>query len=153
MTQPKEQLIALLENQLNLFNKYHSFKLVVSEEDYFDPALINGCSEFCESQGMDFQVLDGLESEDVCEGVIYFTLDDQDLVRAIKYAELNKLEIGKQVGLIAFNDSHFKEILVGGISVLSNQPIRMGEMAAQLINSTDKSSYELELLFIPRKSL
>jgi DNA-binding LacI/PurR family transcriptional regulator len=153
VTQPKEQLIALLENQLNLFNKYHSFNLVVSEEDYFDPALINGCSEFCETHGLDFQVLDGLETEDVRAGVIYFTLDDQDLVRAIKYAEANNLEIGKQVGLIAFNDSHFKEILVGGISVLSNQPIRMGEMAAQLINENDKGSHELALQFIPRKSL
>ncbi|MHA8077168.1 GntR family transcriptional regulator [Aquirufa sp. TARAVU-A1A] len=153
VTQPKEQLIALLENQLNLFNKYHSFNLVVSEEDYFDPALINGCSEFCETHGLDFQVLDGLETEDVRAGVIYFTLDDQDLVRAIKYAEANNLEIGQQVGLIAFNDSHFKEILVGGISVLSNQPIRMGEMAAQLINENDKGSHELALQFIPRKSL
>jgi DNA-binding LacI/PurR family transcriptional regulator len=75
------------------------------------------------------------------------------LVRAIKYAEANKLVIGQQVGLIAFNDSHFKEILVGGISVLSNQPIRMGEMAAQLINENDKGSHELALQFIPRKSL
>jgi hypothetical protein len=153
VSQPKAQLIALFENQLNLFNKYHSFKLVVSEEDYFDPAMINGCSEFCESNQLDFQVLDGLEPEDVREGIIYFTLDDQDLVRAIKYAELNKLCIGSQVGIIAFNDSHFKEILVGGISVLSNQPIQMGEMAAKLINHNDKGSHELALQFIVRKSL
>jgi DNA-binding LacI/PurR family transcriptional regulator len=102
---------------------------------------------------LDFQVLDGLEPEDVCEGVIYFTLDDQDLVRAIKYAEANQLRIGSQVGLIAFNDSHFKEILVGGISVLSNQPIQMGEMAARLINDNDKGSHELALQFIIRNSL
>jgi hypothetical protein len=37
--------------------------------------------------------------------------------------------------------------------VLSNQPSLLGEMAAQLIQDNDKSSHELALQFIIRKSL
>ncbi len=152
-SQPKTALNFHFSNQINLFNKYHSFNLVVSEEDYFDAGLINGCSEFCETNGLEFQVLDGLEPVDVRAGEIYFTLDDKDLVKAIKYGEANGLTVGKNLGLIAFNDCHFKEIVAGGITVLSNQPTLLGEMAAQLIQENDKSSHELALQFIIRKSL
>jgi hypothetical protein len=152
-SQPKTALNFHFSNHINLFNKYHSFNLVVSEEDYFDAGLINGCSEFCETNGLEFQVLDGLDPADVKSGEIYFTLDDKDLVKAIKYGEIQGLTVGENLGLISFNDCHFKEIVAGGITVLSNQPTLLGEMAAQLIQDNDKSSHELALQFIIRKSL
>ena len=46
---------------------------------------------------------------------VYFTMEDVDLVAAIKSAQSQNLELGKQVGLISLNDSYCKKILAGGI--------------------------------------
>ncbi|MHA8066902.1 GntR family transcriptional regulator [Aquirufa sp. ROCK2-A2] len=149
----KSELQKILLPQLNLFKKYSGFNLVLSEVDYFDANLITACREFCESITMEFQVLDGLDEDDFRCGELYFTLQDEDLVQAIKYAEKNQFEIGKDVGLIAFNDSPLKEILNGGISVLSNQSNKIGEMVASIILDNAKTHQEINLEFIIRKSL
>jgi len=138
---------------LNLFNKYSGFNLVLTEEDYFDANLITGCRDFCEYIAMEFQVLDGLDENDIKAGEIYFTLNDQDLVQTIKYAEKNQLIIGQNVGLISFNDSPLKEILSGGITVISNSSSKIGSITAQIINENVKSTQEIELELILRSSL
>mgnify|MGYP003856431805 CR=1 FL=1 len=143
----------VFNTQLNLFNKYHSFNLVLTEEDYFDADLINGCSKFCESISMNFQVLDGLDEEEMRLGEIYFTLADVDLAKAIHYADKKGFEVGKDIGLIGYNDSCFKELLAGGISVISSQPNQMGRMAAEMIQENSKENVELDLQFIQRNSL
>jgi hypothetical protein len=153
VSKPISQIKKVFNTQLNLFNKYHSFNLVLTEEDYFDADLINGCSKFCESISMNFQVLDGLDEEEIRLGEIYFTLADIDLAKAIHYADNKGFTVGKDIGLIGYNDSCFKELLVGGVSVISSQPNQMGKMAAEIIRENTKQNVELALQFIPRNSL
>ena len=153
VSKPISQIKKVFNTQLNLFNKYHSFNLVLTEEDYFDADLINGCSKFCESISMNFQVLDGLDEDEIRLGEIYFTLADCDLAKAIHYADKNGFEVGKDIGLIGYNDSCFKELLVGGISVISSQPSQMGRIAAEMIQENSKENIELDLQFIQRNSL
>jgi DNA-binding transcriptional regulator YhcF (GntR family) len=153
VSKPISQIKKVFNTQLNLFNKYRSFNLVLTEEDYFDSDIINGCGKFCESISMNFQVLDGLDEEDIRYGEIYFTLADIDLAKAIHYADKNGLKIGKDIGLIGYNDSCFKELLAGGISVISSQPDQMGKLAAEMIRENSKKHVELELQFIQRNSL
>lgn len=151
--QNKLELQKKLLPQLNLFKKYSGFNLVLSEVDYFDANLITVCRDFCESIAMEFQVLDGLDEDDLKSGEIYFTLQNEDLVQAIKYAENQHWEIGKDVGLIAYNDSPLKEVLKGGITVISNQAKKMGKLVASVILESKKIEEEVELAFIVRKSL
>ena len=143
----------ILLPHLNLFNKYSGFNLVLTEEDYFDADLITACREFCESISMEFQVLDGLDEVDMRSGEIYFTLNDQDLVQAIKYAEKKQFKIGQNVGLLSFNDSPLKEILCGGITVVTDNSDKIGVFTAQIIKENSKSTYEIELDLILRQSL
>jgi DNA-binding LacI/PurR family transcriptional regulator len=102
---------------------------------------------------MNFQVLDGLDEDEMRLDEIYFTLADCDLAKAIHYASKKGLEVGKDIGLIGYNDSCFKELLVGGISVVSSQPQQMGKMAADMIRENSKQNIELDLQFIQRNSL
>ena len=44
-----------------------------------------------------------------------------------------KLEVGKQVGVIAYNETPLKRIILNGISTISTDFLLMGEKAAQLI--------------------
>ncbi|RXK47541.1 GntR family transcriptional regulator [Aquirufa rosea] len=150
---PKSQIIQEFSNHTNLFKKYRCLNLVLTEEEYFDAEFINGCGDFCESIQMDFKVLDGLEGEELNEGELYFTLDDTDLIQAIKYADAKNWKLGKDIGIISYHDQGYKEILAGGITVLSNQPEKIGKKAAALIGESIKTTEEIDLQLIVRLSL
>jgi len=150
---PNPSLKKIFNTQLNLFNKYRSLNLVLSEDEYFDPELINACSEFCESNSLNFQVLDGLEEDDYRQNEVYFTLSDTDLFQAIKYAEKKKWTLGKDVGIISLNDHPFKEIIAGGITVVSTHPEKLGQKAAEMILNNKKTAEVIEPSLLIRLSL
>jgi DNA-binding LacI/PurR family transcriptional regulator len=125
----------------------------LSEDEYFDPELINACSEFCEANSLKFQVLDGLEEDDFQPKEIYFTLSDTDLFQAIKYAEKKEWALGNDIGIISLNDHPFKEIIAGGITVVSTHPEKLGQKAAEMILSNQKTAEVIEPSLIIRQSL
>jgi len=59
-------------------------------------------------------------------------------VNLIKNCRAAKLKLGKDVGIISYNDTPLKEILSDGISVISTDHARMGETAARLILDNKK---------------
>ena len=117
-----EQIFSVMQQNAKYFKKYKTLNLVLTEEEYFDAELITGFRNFCEENFYNFQVLDGFQDEEVEEGHVYLTMDDSDLVAAIKSVQNQGLELGKQVGIISLNDSCYKEILAGGISIISSKP-------------------------------
>ncbi len=144
----------LMQKNAAYFKKYKTLNLVLTEEEYFDSELITGFRNFCEKNYYEFKVLDGFKDEDVEEENVYFTMEDIDLVAAIKSAQRQHLELGKQVGLISLNDSCYKEILAGGISIISSKPDEVGKLAAELVlGNKHRHSLSISMEMILRKTL
>lgn len=148
-----EEIFNVLQQNAKHFKKYKTLNLVLTEEEYFDSELMTGFRNFCETNHYDFQVLDGLQDEEVEEGHVYLTMDDADLVLAIKSIQNQGLELGKQVGIISLNDSCYKEILAGGISIISSKPKEIGKLAAEMIQGGKRQSLSVSMEMILRKSL
>ena len=148
-----EEIFNVLQQNAKYFKKYKTLNLVLTEEEYFDSELITGFRNFCEKNHYDFQVLDGLADEEVEEGHVYLTMDDVDLVSAIKTAQNQGLELGKQVGIISLNDSCYKEILAGGISIISSKPKEIGKLAAEMVQGGKRQNINVSMEMILRKSL
>ena len=148
-----EEIFNVLQQNAKYFKKYKTLNLVLTEEEYFDSELITGFRNFCEINHYDFQVLDGLQDEEVEEGHVYLTMDDIDLVFAIKSVQSQGFELGKQVGIISLNDSCYKEILAGGISIISSKPKEIGKLASDLIKGGKRQSMNVSMEMILRKSL
>ena len=150
----EKEIFELMQKNAKYFQKYKTINLVLTEDEYFDSELITGCKNFCDKNNYEFHVLDGFQDEDVEEGNVYLTMEDIDLVAAIKSAQSQNLELGKQVGLISLNDSCYKEILAGGISVISSKPSEMGKLVAELIiGGKRRQSLSVSMEMILRKSL
>ncbi|WP_242157582.1 hypothetical protein [Aestuariivivens sediminis] len=62
---------------------------------------------------------------------------DRDLVEIIKLTRANNWKLGNQIGLISYNDTPTKEILDGGITIISTDFKEMGAEAANMILSGD----------------
>ena len=75
------------------------------------------------------------------------------MVRAINWSNKKGLKIGKNIGLISYDDTPIKEILAEGISVISNDFALMGKRAAEMILSKEKGRFVNESKFIKRNSL
>jgi DNA-binding LacI/PurR family transcriptional regulator len=83
----------------------------------------------------------------------YIVIEETDLVNLIKRCRCNNLEIGKDVGIISYNDTPLKEILLDGITVISTDHSRMGAVAAKLILENRKEKIKNPFSLIIRKSL
>jgi DNA-binding LacI/PurR family transcriptional regulator len=64
-----------------------------------------------------------------------------------------KLQIGQQVGLISYNDTPLKRIILNGITTISTDFRKKGCIAAQLILENSKDHVEVPFYLTLRASL
>lgn len=67
-------------------------------------------------------------------GDVYIVVKDRDLVDLLKLSHRQHLELGKDFGIISYNDTPLKEVLAGGITTLSTDFMQMGKTMAALVN-------------------
>jgi len=84
---------------------------------------------------------------------LYIVIEEADLVEIIKKAAAKNLKLGKSLGIIAYNDSPFKEILAGGISVLSTDFQQMGRTMAEMVRSYSRDKIKNPFHLIMRRSV
>jgi DNA-binding LacI/PurR family transcriptional regulator len=90
---------------------------------------------------------------EVSKGEAYIVIEETDLANLIKNARAKGLKIGRDVGIVSYNETPLKEILLDGITVLSTDHVKMGETAARLILDNCKEKIKNPFALIRRKSL
>lgn len=114
--------------------------------------ILQGFKQFCRDFNFDHEVLDmvypdmELESQDV-----YIVIEENDLVNLIKQVRDLNYEMGKDVGIISYNDTPLKDLL--GITVMSTDFKVMGETAAYMIKNRKKEAVKNVFRFIDRGSV
>jgi DNA-binding LacI/PurR family transcriptional regulator len=78
---------------------------------------------------------------------------EDDLVRLIERIIYLKLEVGKDIGVISYNETPIKKIILDGISTISTDFKYMGTKAADLINSSSSTHVEVPFNYIKRCSI
>jgi len=74
-------------------------------------------------------------------------------VNLIKKCNEQELVVGKDVGIISYNETPLKEILLDGITTISTDHDQMGKSAARLIMQNKTESIKNPFTLIRRKSL
>ena len=64
------------------------------------------------------------------KGVAVFLIDDADLVAAVELARANHLRLGREFGILSYNDTPVKRVIDRGITVLSTDFAKQGRRAA-----------------------
>lgn len=150
----KEDIIYALEKGLEKLKKYKKIILVYPTKTVFPypTRVLVGFIQFCEEHQFDFEILDQIYSELEFESKeVYITIEDGDLVDLIQQIRKKNLVIGKDVGLISYNETPLKALL--GISVLSTDFKKMGTVAAELILNNKKEIFKNPFHYIERNSI
>ncbi len=132
--------------------KYHTLHLIFPSENFYCAGIRNGLIRFCDEFNFEWDISDKIDFE-IQPGTLYVVIEESDLVDLIKKTTTRNLELGREIGLISYNSTPFKEILAGGISVLSTDFEKMGFTIAAMIMNKATGKVKNPYSFIKRNSI
>lgn len=149
----EQDIYKALSEALKPLSKYHTLKLVFPVDSYFPKEIAKGFENFCYDYAFNFKIVSNLDDEEVNEGEVYINLMEEDLVKILdKIISLN-LAVGKQVGLISYNETPLKNYIMNGLTTISTDFKMMGKTAAHLILNNSREHVENPFSLILRGSL
>ena len=150
----EKDIVAALNEAADLLKVYKKLILIFPTIIPYPKEIIKGFRIFCIQQEFEHEIIyDFHENSLVSKDAAYVVIEENDLVNLIKKCREQQLTVGKDIGIISYNETPLKEILLDGITVISTDHTKMGEAAAELIlqNSNEKIKNPFKL--IRRKSL
>lgn len=142
-----------LEEAKEELSKYHTLKLIFPDKSYFPREIIKGFYRFCQQYAFDHLLVSDIAKEPIGAGEVYINLMEDDLVILLDRIISMKLEIGKQVGVISYNETRVKRFILKGITTISTDFENMGETAARLILENSKQHVEVPFYLFKRASI
>lgn len=141
-----------LVSGLNQIRKYEKLFLVFPKSNYYCSGIKTGFVQFSEIHGFEWDIVES-SKVDINHGELYIVIEEADLVDIIKQTTSKNLKLGADVGLVSYNSTPFKEILAGGISVLSTDFEKMGNTIAEMILNKRKDKVKNPFSFTRRNSI
>jgi DNA-binding transcriptional regulator YhcF (GntR family) len=141
---------------LILLKKYQKLILVFPDKETYSypEEIVVGFKRFCSLNKFEFAVIDEIgEFTGIEKGAAYVVIEENDLVNLIKTIRSRKLILTKDVGILSYNDTALKEVLAEGISVITTDFVKMGQLAAEMILNQKPVKIKNDFKFIKRKSL
>jgi DNA-binding transcriptional regulator YhcF (GntR family) len=141
-----------LTNGSDLLKKYSKLVMIFPGGKEPEGRMI-GFFRFCKDRGFAYEIIRNLENKSIRSGEAYFVPSDRSLVRLVKMAAENKLQLGKDFGIVSFNDTMLKEVVAGGITTISTDFIQMGQILARMIQERSSRKIRNHSSLICRNSL
>ncbi len=143
-----------LNEGLEKIKKYDKIILVYPSKsaDPYPRRILNGFQQFCWENNLDFEILDEIYDEmDLQSKDVYITIQERDLVNLVRQVRKKNLVLGKDIGIISYNETPLKELL--GITVISTDFKAMGESAAYMLLKNKKEKVKNVFKYIERNSV
>lgn len=134
-------------------DRYNTLKLVFPTNSYYPREILAGFLRFCQHFNFAFDVVSEVESGEIRAGDLYINLNDEDLITLVEQVRKRHLTVGKDVGILSYNETPIKKILLNGISTISSDFQYMGEKAAELIVKQSTKHFEVPFTYIKRRSV
>lgn len=150
----ENDLIRSLENGCEKLSKYKKIVLVYPLSSFYPyPHKIkSGFIKYCAKYNFDFQIVEEVDNAfKLSKNTLYITIEENDLVNLVHQIRSSNLMLGKNVGLISYNDTSLKQLL--GISVLTTNFNKMGKTTAKLIKQGKQEEINIPLKLISRESI
>ena len=148
------ELVSALEQAAERIARYRSLTLVFPEGRHHPSVIKPAFKQFCCKAKVKHRVVERLDIGMIELGHAYFVIEDTDLVAFIKNARTRGMRIGRDVGVLSYNDTPMKEVTQPGMSVVSIDFEELGRRAARQIIDWQSPRNEFQATrFISRGSL
>ena len=133
--------------------KYHTIKLIFPDQSYFPVEIINGFKNFCQQYAFNYEVVNNIRTAPINKGEAFINLMEDDLVTLLERMIELKFKIGKDTGVISYNETPIKKVILNGITTISTDFKFMGTVAASMILENAKRHVEVPFYYTKRFSL
>jgi DNA-binding transcriptional regulator YhcF (GntR family) len=150
----EKDIVSALNEAADLLKVYEKLILIFPTMILYPKEIIKGFRLFCIQHHFEHEIIyDFHENSQVIKNATYVVIEENDLVNLIKECRIQQLVIGQDIGIISYNETPLKEILLDGITTISTDHELMGRTAAQLINEGRQALIKNPFTLIRRKSL
>jgi DNA-binding transcriptional regulator YhcF (GntR family) len=149
----EKDMIAALNSGMKELKKYQKLFLVFPGGK--EPiGQMKGFQKFCEQhrEQWESEVIVSLKDHSIKKGEVYIVPSDKDLVSLVKTAKIENLELGKDLGVISYNDTPLKEVVADGITTISTNFSAMGSLLADMVLNKKNKQIENVSYLVSRKS-
>lgn len=149
-----QDIYRALSSKIDKIREYRAIRLSLSQSDFqFVPA---GTQAGFKAFGADFQldhsIIRKVTPENLQKHELFIIFDDLELVNTLKLMHERGWKPVRDIGIISFDDHPVKEMIAGGISVLSTDFVQMGKTAAELVKGKIKGQIANPFQLIERNS-
>lgn len=141
-----------LKEGMDLLRKYNKLIMIFPGGKEPEGRML-GFRRFCLENGFQSEILRNVLNKEMKKGEAYFVPSDRNLVRLVKMAAEKNLTLGKDAGIVSFNDTVLKEVVAGGITTLSTDFVLMGKTLAHMIQERSGEKIRNHSALIRRGSL
>jgi DNA-binding transcriptional regulator YhcF (GntR family) len=149
----EKDIYVALHQAIERLSKYHTIKIIFPKHSYFSHGIIEGFENFCRDYAFHYKVIHRIEDEIISEGEVFINLMEADLVVLIDKILAANLQVGKQVGIISYNETPLKRLIINGLTTISSDFKAMGQSTAELILTNSTKHIENPFYLTLRDSL
>ncbi len=149
----EEDIFHALTEAGPLMKKYRCITLLFPDRSYQPKEIALGFERFCQKSGFQYDLATGWDTAPIQKGRAYICLTEEDLVGLIRETRKKSLHVGKDIGILSYNENPVKEVLLNGITVISTDFENLGRQAARFILENKRAHLANPFRLIVRKSL
>lgn len=134
-------------------SKYQTIKIIFPKNTYHSKGILKGFQTFCTDYAFDYEIVHNLSEENIQAKTVYINLMENDLVMLIQKILGTDLMIGKDVGVISYNETEIKKIILNGITTISTDFKIMGIKTAEMALNNTRAHFAVPFTVNERNSL
>jgi len=150
----KQEIYNALCEGIKKLRKYDKLMLVFPDKTHYPypRGILHGFRNFCTEHNFDFEVLSEIYQDmELHAKDAFIIIEENDLVTLVKQVRDSDFKLGKDIGIISYNDTPLKDLL--GISCVSTDFDVMGETAAYMIRKNKREKVKNVFSFVDRDSI
>ncbi|MBN1952762.1 MAG: GntR family transcriptional regulator [Bacteroidales bacterium] len=148
-----ESVFSALQEIREQVRKYSRFVFMNPDRLKHPAVTLEAFRRFCDQNGICPEVVTLSASLRVKKGEVYFVLRQSDLAEILTQCREADLIPGEDIGVLAYNDIPLYEFIGKGITVISTDFKKMGQLAAEFIKEQQPVQKILPASLINRNSL
>lgn len=149
----EKEIYNALTGALQRLNKYQAIHIIFPENTYHPEAILAGFTRFCQDHHFRHHIIRNIDNARIQPGTVYISLMEDDLVVLVKKVLESGYKVGAQIGIISYNETPIKQIILNGITTISADFKFMGETAARFIKEGIKEHVAVPFYLTLRDSL
>jgi hypothetical protein len=114
--------------------------------------IISGFQKFAKKKIIPTEVGSSINVAEIQKGDAFIVIDDNNLVDIIFAARAKDWQLGKDIGVISYNETPLKSVIGNGITTITTDFVAMGKAMAEMVVSGKREVMENPFVMIDRKS-